>query len=68
MDNGHEILCEFRFWAVFDVFIFTVDDDINSVELEQPFEVIPSDPTESVSVGNHNFFDQSSVAFFQKPY
>lgn len=54
MDDGKEVIFEFSFWTKF---LFIFNDEIGSVMVKQPGEVFPSNPTEPVSVGNHNFVD-----------
>ena len=66
MNDGHEVISEL-FGGRGVVVVVTVHFEMDSELLEQPLEVIPGDPTQSVPVGNHNLLEFPGQRSFQKP-
>ncbi len=62
LDNGDEVGDKLGLRGVYS----TVENhDPSTVFLDKPLDEFKSKTTQSVSVGNHNFFDKSALAEFQ---
>jgi hypothetical protein len=64
MYNGHEILGELLLCGAYESIL---DHESRSVFLTYPVEEFVGKTAQSISVGDHNFFDTSSHDFVHHP-
>ena len=64
VDDGHEV---FGKLLLCGTYVVILDHECRVVLSTNPFEELKGESTESVLVGNHNFFDISSHDVFHHP-
>jgi hypothetical protein len=66
VNDGHEVISEL-FGGRGIVVVVTVHFEMDSEFREQPLEMVPGNPTQSVPVGNHNLLEFPGQRSLQKP-